>query len=394
MPKVRLSLPVDSTFLSSVIYEGLLYLIPEHSKTFSLRDIDFENDFLAKAFSQLEDGRIANVRIVMAGNDNINAKIFEKIGLALQSRKTFYDLLKMLKDNSNAIKLTKNIDIELKINKKDNLIDLNKKGDGISAPQLLKIDRYTGFSSLETPYTSQQLTLYTSTEVALIALLGIYSAFVVSTRQQQQNNYYFLFFSPDEVLKLLANGNKDLIKAYLQVKDKAREMLSEIIARHYSHELLIAEVALNLEIRDLLKKENLDKVSLMLFKISPEGQTYKIYEIVPLEFFSDTRLDAISKYFRDQEKLIETLREVVSPRSILLEALASMNRQNRYAEAENILVAIQGLYRFVVLGDAQGFQEFMQKLSEAVRKLENSEDGRERRRAEEYRRFISKLSSA
>ncbi|MEM0266206.1 MAG: hypothetical protein QXM23_02835 [Archaeoglobaceae archaeon] len=394
MPKVRLSLPVDSTFLSSVIYEGLLYLIPEHSKTFSLRDIDFENGFLAKAFSQLEDGRIANVRIVMAGNDNINAKIFEKIGLALQSRKTFYDLLKMLKDNSNAIKLTKNIDIELKINKKDNLIDLNKKGDGISAPQLLKIDRYTGFSSLETPYTSQQLTLYTSTEVALIALLGIYSAFVVSTRQQQQNNYYFLFFSPDEVLKLLANGNKDLIKAYLQVKDKAREMLSEIIARHYSHELLIAEVALNLEIRDLLKKENLDKVSLMLFKISPEGQTYKIYEIVPLEFFSDTRLDAISKYFRDQERLIETLREVVSPRSILLEALASMNRQNRYAEAENILVAIQGLYRFVVLGDAQGFQEFMQKLSEAVRKLENSEDGRERRRAEEYRRFISKLSSA
>jgi len=394
MPKVRLSLPVDSTFLSSVIYEGLLYLIPEHSKAFSLRDIDFENDFLAKAFSQLEDDRIANVRIVMAGNDNINAKIFEKIGLALQSRKTFYDLLKMLKDNSNAIKLTKNIDIELKINKKDNLIDLNKKGDGISAPQLLKIDRYTGFSSLETPYTSQQLTLYTSTEVALIALLGIYSAFVVSTRQQQQNNYYFLFFSPDEVLKLLANGNKDLIKAYLQVKDKAREMLSEIIARHYSHELLIAEVALNLEIRDLLKKENLDKVSLMLFKISPEGQTYKIYEIVPLEFFSDTRLDAISKYFRDQEKLIETLREVVSPRSILLEALASMNRQNRYAEAENILVAIQGLYRFVVLGDAQGFQEFMQKLSEAVRKLENSEDGRERRRAEEYRRFISKLSSA
>jgi len=394
MPKVRLSLPVDSTFLSSVIYEGLLYLIPEHSKTFSLRDIDFENDFLAKAFSQLEDDRIANVRIVMAENDNINAKIFEKIGLALQSKKTFYDLLKMLKDNSNAIKLTKNIDIELKINKKDILIDLNKKGDGISAPQLLKIDRYTGFSSLETPYTSQQLTLYTSTEVALIALLGIYSAFVVSTKQQQQNNYYFLFFSPDEVLKLLANGNKDLIKAYLQVKDKAREMLSEIIARHYSHELLIAEVALNLEIRDLLKKENLDKVSLMLFKISPEGQTYKIYEIVPLEFFSDTRLDAISKYFRDQERLIETLREVVSPRSILLEALASMNRKNRYAEAENILVAIQGLYRFVVLGDAQGFQEFMQKLSEAVRKLENSEDGRERRRAEEYRRFISKLSSA
>ncbi|MDI9611032.1 MAG: hypothetical protein QFX36_06865 [Archaeoglobales archaeon] len=394
MPKVRLSLPVDSTFLSSVIYEGLLYLIPEHSKTFSLRDIDFENDFLAKAFSQLGDDKIANIRIVMAGNDNINAKIFEKIGLALQSKKTFYDLLKMLKDNSNAIKLTKNIDIELKINKKDNLIDLNKKGDGISAPQIFKIDRYTGFSSLETPYTSQQLTLYTSTEVALIALLGIYSAFVVSTRQQQQNNYYFLFFSPDEVLKLLANGNKDLIKAYLQVKDKAREMLSEIIARHYSNELLIAEVALNLEIRDLLKKENLDKVSLLLFKISPEGQTYKIYEVVTLDFFNETKFDVVSRHFRDQERLIETLTGIVSPKGVILEALASMNRKNRYAEAENILVAIQGLYRFVVLGDAQGFQEFMQKLSEAVRKLENSDDGRERRRAEEYRRFISKLSSA
>lgn len=392
MSKVILSLPVDSTFLSSVIYEGLLYLIPEHSKEFSLKEINFEDEFLAKAFSNLKNDMISNVKILMTGNDNINAKIFEKLGLNLQSRKVFHDLLKMLKENSNSIKTKKEIEIESRIVKKDNLIDLNKKSDGIAAPQILKIDRYTGFSSLDTEYTSQQLTLYFSKEVALISLLGMYSSFVVSTRQQQQNYYYFLFFSPDEVVKMLSERKKDLVVAYLKVKEKAREILSEIIEKHYSNELLIVEIALNIEVRDLMRTENLDKVSLLLFKIALEGQTYKIYEVVPLDFFKETEFEVIARNFRDQEGLIRTLREVISSRSIVLNTLSSMNRPDRYDEAEDILSAIYGLYRFVVLGNTQGFFDFTRKISEAVRKLENSNDIRERERAEKYMKLLSKLS--
>ncbi|MEM0203840.1 MAG: hypothetical protein QXO16_06995 [Archaeoglobaceae archaeon] len=396
MSKVRLFLPADSTFLSSVIYEGLLYLISKHSKAFSLTEIDFEDDFLSKAFANLEDGRIDGIKVAMAGNDNINSKIFEKLGLNLQSRKTFSDLLKLLKGSSDVIKVSGDIEISQRFSKKTVLIDLKRKEDGISAPQIFKVDRYTGFSSLESELTSEQLTLYISKEIALIALLGIYSAFVIAVAQQQQRNYYFLFFSPDEVLRLLSSGKRDLVKTLMNVKDNARKMLNEIISKHYSNELLVAEVALNVEIRNLLEKENLDKISLLLFKISPEGQrqiyAYKIYEVTPIEFFKETKFEALSKYFGDSERLIKSLREIVSPQSVVLEALSSMGKKNRYAEAENVLVAINGLYRFVVLGDADGFHEFTQKISEAIRKLENSNNPRERNRAKEYRRIIAKLS--
>ncbi len=397
MPKVRLSFPVDSSFLSSVIYEGLLYLIPEYSKSFSLKEIDFESDFLSKAFSNLKDERINGIRLLMAGNDNINSKIFEKLGLNLQSKKTFYDLLKLLKENSSAIKVSRDIELSKLFSKKLVLIDLKKKEEGIAAPQIFKIDRYTGFSSLESALTSEQLTLYFSKEVALITLLGIYSSFVVSVRKavpagnQQQTNCYFVFFSPDEVLHLITSGKKDLLKTFMWFKEKAREMLNEVISKHYSNELLVAEVALNVEIRNMLREHNLDKISLLLFKISPEGQTYKTYEVIPIEIFEKTKFEALSKYFMNHERIISSLRETISPKGLVLEALSSMNKKKRYVEAENVLAAINGLYRFIILGNAEGLHEFMQRISEAIRKLENSDDPKERWRANEYRKIIAKL---
>ncbi|MFN3384834.1 MAG: hypothetical protein ACK401_08080 [Archaeoglobaceae archaeon] len=406
MPKVKLSFPIDSTFLSSVIYEGLLYLIPEYSKSFSLTEIDFEDDFLSKAFASLEDERIKEVEVRMRGK--YDPEIFKKFRLELPNEKTFYNLLKSLKENFNIIKVSREIEIFKYFSKGAVFIGLKKESkrkklkkeskkeedeeDIITPPQIFKIDRYTGFSSLESALTSDQLTLYLSKEVALIALLGIYSSFVVSVRQQQQNNYYFLFFSPDETLKRLSEGKKDLIKTLMEIKNTARNALNKIISKHYSNELLLTEVALNVEVQNLLKKEKLDKISLSLFRISPEGQTYKIYEVVPLDFFKETRFEAFSKYFRDQEKLIGSLRKILLPEGILLEALSSMNKKNRYSEAENILVAINGLYRFVVLGDVEGFYEFTRKIGEAIRKLENSDDPRERWRAGEYRRILTRFS--
>jgi hypothetical protein len=95
------------------------------------------------------------------------------------------------------------------------------------------------------------------------------------------------------------------------------------------------------------------------------------------------------KYFGDAEKFIEKLSEVLAPDKIPMEALSSLNRKNRYSEAENVLAAVQNLYRFVILGDAQGFFGFLQKLDEARKKLENSRDRREAFRAEKYRQLVA-----
>jgi hypothetical protein len=391
MPKVKLLMPPDSTFLSSIVHEGILFLISRnHAQRFGLKEIHFEPNFLSKAYSGLDDEKIQNVRIAMAGNDNLNSKLFEKLGSALKSRKTFYDLIKMLKDNSTLIKEKEEIELELRISGKDNLMDLRKKSDGIAAPQLLKVDRYTGFTSLETPFTSRQLTFYISPEVALISLLGVYSSFVLSIRQQDQNYYFFLFFSPDEVLKLLLEGNGELVEKYMKIKDYAMDVLRKIIGKYPLNELIAIELALNLEIRKLMDSENLEKISLLLFKIAPEGQTYKIYETLPLDIYRITPFYEIAeKYFGDAEKFIEKLSEVLAPDKIPMEALSSLNRKNRYSEAENVLAAVQNLYRFVILGDAQGFFGFLQKLDEARKKLENSRDKREAFRAEKYRQLVA-----
>jgi len=395
MPKVKLLMPIDSTFLSSVIHEGLLYLIKNYSQNFGLEEIDFEPNFLSKAYSQMDEERINKIRIAMAGNDNLNSKLFEKLGSNLKSRKTYYDLLLMLKNNSSIIKqliIIERDPIELghRISGKEHLIGIGKKDNGIAAPQLLKIDRYTGFTSLETPYTSKQFTLYISPEVALIYLVGIYSSFVGSIRQQNQNYYFFLFLSPDEVIKLLYEGNKSLLDAYMKVKNFAMEELEKVISRYPLNELMAIELALNLEIRRLMDSENLDKLSLLLFKIAPEGQTYKIYETLPLEIYRITPFYTIAeKYFGNAEKFIEKLSHALAPDKIIMEALSSLSKKNRYSEAENVLMAIQNLYRFVMLGDAQGFFGFLQKLDEARKKLENSKDKREAFRARLYNNIVA-----
>jgi len=391
MPKVKLLMPPDSTFFSSIVHEGILFLISKnYAQRFGLREIDFKPNFLSKAYSGLDDEKIQNIRMVMVGVDNLNSKLFEKLGSDLKSRKTFYDLIKMLKDNSTLIREKEEIELELRISGKDNLMDLRKKSDGIAAPQLLKVDRYTGFTSLETPFTSRQLTFYISPEAALISLLGVYSSFVLSVRQQDQNYYFFLFFSPHEVLKLLFEGNGELIEKYMKIKDYAMDVLRKIIGKYPLNELIAIELALNLEIRKLMDSENLEKISLLLFKIAPEGQTYKIYETLPLDIYRITPFYEIAeKYFGSAENFIENLLKVLDPDGIPMEALSSLDRKKRYSEAENILAAVQNLYRFVMLGDAQGFFGFLQKLDEARKKLENSRDKREAFRAEKYRQLVA-----
>ena len=394
MVRIKLSLPPDSTFLSEVIYEGILFSIANSNCTFSLSEVETESDFLTKSYGALDDERIQAVRIVMSGNDNINTKIFEKLGVEFGSRKTYYDLIKAIKEYREHLEPKEKVNIELKTTKKDVLMDVEKKAEGLAAPQLFKVDRYTGISSLETDYTTQQLTFYISKEMALISLLGIYSSFVISTRQQQQNVYYFLFFSPDEILRLMVEGNRELVEKFFTIKEKVMERLRDILSTTTLNELILIDIALNLEIRRLLERENLDKISLTLFKIYPEGQTYKVYEQIPLMIYREQAFYNLAKqYFRNPEALADFLEKAVTS-GVIPKALSTLNKKNKFAEADNVLRAIQMLYRFVVLGDANGFFGFLRELSNAHSKLQNSNDRREKSRANEYLKLSAKFRFA
>lgn len=395
MVKVNLDLPPDTTFLSEVLYEGLLYLINRVSAEINFKEVHFNPEFLSGEYKELDDGRVDRIRITMAGNDNINARIFEKIGLTdIKSRKTYYDLLKLLKENADRINSKENIDLSIKIAKKDVLMDLNNKKEGISAPQLFKVDRYTGLSSLDMDYTPQQLTLYFSKETALIALLGIYSSYVSSARQQQQNYHYFLFFSPDEIVKMLAEGNRDLIESMFTVKEEASNELRSIIGKYPMNELMIMEISMSVKLQTLLSEHNLDKISLILFKVATEWQSYKIYEQIPITVVTESPFRRAIRGFRDQEKFLSNLAEALSPNGAILTALSTLNKKNKYAEADNILKAVQSLYRFVIIGDVQGWFGFNRELMNAYSKLVNSSKHTERKRAERYKGILAKLGYA
>ncbi len=400
---VEISLPVDSTFLSEVIYEGLLQYL-SHDKSFS------------KAFNDAL-GRIPkDKRLTLSGNDismikRIRGKENLRIGFPEQllqqlddkySNEVIYERVKNKENYTNLL----SVDFIKELLECEGLNDVRiedfslilKKGEviigrkEITAPQILKVDRYTGYTSLETEFVSSQLTLYVSKEVALLFLLGIYSSFVTTFRQQQQTYYYFLFFSPDEILKLLSESS-NVIRKYFLIKDAVVEKLRAILGKSTSNELLLLEILLSVEIRELMEQEQLDKISLVLFKIAPEGQTYKIYEQIPITIFRNPNFyQVVEKYFRDPQEFCRKLSEALAPDKTIFKALASLNAKNKFSEADNVLRAVQELYRFVILGDAQGWFGFVRELWNCYSKLANSSDKRERSRSKDYINIVQKFS--
>jgi len=394
-----IGLPVDSTFLSEVIYEGLLRYL-SHGGSFC-------NAF-KEALTRIPEGE----RLALSGNDvsairggRMRAGFPEQLLRSLDDKYSDRVILERIKNRRNYTNLLSTDFIKELLGCKG--LDDIKVGDGLSltlgrgkaiigkkevtAPQILKVDRYTGYTSLETKFVSSQLTLHISRETALLFLLGVYSSFVTTFRQQRQVGYYFLFFSPDEVLKLL-EGLSDITRKYFLIKDAVITKLSEILGRCIANELLFLEVLLSVELQELMDREQLDKVSLILFKIAKEGQTYKIYEQVPITIFRRPSFyRTVEKYFRSPQEFCRRLSDILAPDKTIFKALASFNSRNKFSEADNVLRAVQELYRFVVLGDAQGWFGFVRELRNCYSKLANSSNRRERSRSRDYIEIVQRL---
>jgi hypothetical protein len=298
----------------------------------------------------------------------------------VNSRKILNDLFDKLHNYSNTFYCVKNeINLAPKIKGKTILYDIEDKKEGISL-QLLKIDRYTGISSLETNYVSQQLTSYFSKELILIALLGVYSSYVTTlflpSEKGFQQIYYFLFFFPEETLGLLSKGNNGLFEAKFIMKEKMKKIINERIKSAYLNEVLLLDVILNLELYKFMKETNLDKISTMLVKLNPEGQTYKIYETLPITVFKEMVFHKkIEKYFRRYEKFAEPVLNFLNDQNVKV-ALNSLTTRSKMPEADNLLSAIINLYRFVILGDTQGLSEFIREAWNAYEKAKNQNPAR------------------
>jgi len=374
--KINLSLPVDSTFLSEVLYEGLLYSVSKYGISFNSKEAVVEDSFLKGCFEDLKPEIYEGIRIALTGNDEINTKIFEKFNiLDIKSNKVLYDLFRKLQENSTRLDSKIEINLKQEIKGYNILFDVDNKKDGLSL-QLLKFDRYTGLTTTDLQYTTKQLPSYFSKELILLSLLGIYSSYVttvkVMTSKGPALTHYFLFFAPDEILSLLSKGDKILLGKYIRIKDGIKDLVKDAISLSQFNEFLLLELMLNTQICVSLEKENLDKISTLMFKVSPEGQTYKIYEVVPLSVYKETLFnERIKEYFgKRYEIFLEAVKKFLQDSNVR-RALASLNLKKKKEEADNILLAIQSLYKFITLGDTQAFLAFVRNIYTAHDKTKN-----------------------
>jgi hypothetical protein len=396
--KIKLRMPLDSTFLSQIFYEGVLYIlncVPESSFTFD--EARLLDDSLCRAYENVADAKVEEISIVLTGNDKVE-KFFASLNIAeTLPKKTYREVLKILKNSYKNIPITKDVVVlQAEMKGRNVFLDLPERCS-LAAPQLFKVDRYTGFSTLEMNTTSQQLGLRASPIAILIGLLGVYSSHIITVRTLESVYHYFLFFSPDEITPLLASGDRNRLLILYGIKEALRELLSRVLRGSVMSEVLVLEVLLNAEIRSKLAIENLDKVGFNLFRISPEGMTYKIYETVPLSLYKDPLFYyIISKRGVEADKLCEKLQGALSPDGVIMEALRSFTSRNKYGEADVILRGVFDLYRFVTLADISRLYGFLRSLEEAHRILTSTSqrNARAQRRAEKYAEIQREISYA
>jgi hypothetical protein len=198
--------------------------------------ISVTSDSFAEVYSKLDDNVLNDLSINTVGNDEPQQKrgkitpgfwqnLFESFKINFKKEEkiqSYGNLLKRLKENNMNLIISRDIEAIFNISGKNFIIDK----DEITAPQLLKVERYTGITSLESNLSTRQITIRCSREILLLALLGIYSSFVITTKilkgQNYKPSYYFLFLSPEESSKLIYERNINLIDAVFRVKDKIK----------------------------------------------------------------------------------------------------------------------------------------------------------------------------
>ncbi len=398
---IDLGLPLDGSLTRLLIYEGVLFTLKGTRWNLEVPSQRFaldKNDFMMLLREDLEKERLSSLNVATVGKNDSQSieRLFDSLGVRPKEEKKvtrFGDILSLIRE-ARDLKISNEIVISMnmkgkkifiggtieeeegkgkrKRGKKKREREDEKAERGITF-QIFKTERYTGFTSTEHLYTAEQITAYTSPEVALLALLGLYSSFVVTV----ENVHYMLFFAPEEVGYMLSR-EKDIRTMFL-IKDDCRETLAEIIRRKYSEELIIVEALLNAKIQSLLSKYNVKSITFILLKLAREGQTYKIYQYLPLAL-----------YQRASPELWQGLSKVLDPHEVVLSRLARSDN----VEYSHLRSMVLNIYRYVVLGDQWGLYAAFRNLYDAYRMVSGDEKAREVTRRYLYLlRGLSSLAS-
>lgn len=401
MPVIKLLTKPDNTILNLLIYEGILAVVRYGcTRKFSADEIILDEDAYRCVFRRIDldkhaKERLASIRLSYIGNDVKNSlpiKILRSLGIDVDDKRRitrYSEMLGLMVEKYNQLVDAGDDELSFRFSAKSSEIIIGKSEEAVTAPQLLKIDRYTGYTSLDMDTTFRQYTLRASKNIILLSHLGVLTSYAGSTITDKTTTHYFLFFSPEEIIGLLASGDQYKVSNIFGLKNKLVERLGRVATYTGFTEILLMEALMDLELYDLMKKYNIEHASFLLYRVVPEGNSYKIYGAEPINLYSDpVFLHVLEKHVSRPDDFIRVLLEALKPGGTILGALGSLNRENKYEEADNVLVAVQNLYRFVSTGDLGGLYGFIREIENAYNITKEKNPGR----ARSYRELLSRIS--
>lgn len=334
--KVEILSPPDSSILSSMLYEGLLLLRAEYGQHIEVEHLQ-----------ELCNRKEKIVKFNFTGNDMRTLKTLAKKH-KIEVPKNFNEFKELMKK----FRLN-DLVISMKIAKggKEFLIGTsfflkNVDHEEKYSFQIMKIDRYQGIASLELGLLNKQVTVYADLSGLYLFFTGLYSSYVTASG----NDYYFLFFDIETLINSLKNP-----VFWIPIKNTLSVGLREMLDKTKSivNELIVLSVLLNISAINKMAEGNIEWAGFRLIRVRKEGNTYKVYEDIPLDLF------ITQKIYQEKELIItlqKTLEVLIDPASRFL------NGRDSKGDGYHAYIALRFLFNYVTTGNIEYLKHFYREL--------------------------------
>jgi len=354
--KVEVNIPPSPSLLTSFLLEGLL-------KIRSKCPHEVNAKCLNKVWSELED-KLKNKQLTFRFVGNDMKSVNKVLNLCKDARASssekekkglfnvFIECLKKLELKEISVSHKISSDMQL-IGSEEFLKDSSKAKQRGYSFQVMKTDRYQGVASLELGLIKEQVTLYSDLPATYLFFLGLTSSLIADVNRE---DFYFLLYDTSLMPQALERPD-----VYTNVKDDAVKELFETIStlKNWSEEVVTLSILFNAElIKEINNRELGSVVSFRLLRIRLEGNTYKVYNDVPLNIY-------VKQKIYENLDLVEALHESIKD---LTPAISRFLRgDDPTGEGQHAYLALKHLYAFATTGNYSFLTKYYRELMEAYK---------------------------
>ena len=412
--RLVLKVPPDASLMSSMLYEGVAYLLSRVGGKVTPECVELPDDAFVQAFRTIAkegDKVIDRLRIITALNDRkslenllkhlgVKAEDFwpEKKGGGKASIVPYGHLIAKVGEvaikNPDALKRSGVVELRVRLKGKEVII--GSQAPFLSLALFKSCDKYGSLGVWEFTSLGEQVPQKLSVNAALLCLLGLHSSYV----RKVGNTNVFLLLDPSEVTEVLnasavmGEDPSEAMRWRINARDVGKEIIAEFPEASVVPSAVMARLALSIKLTDSLRMTNIDVLRLRLVRVDEEGKIYKVYGDTPVEVRKHPLLRGelcgeLSKHVDASSPLMRCVRRFV------LKSLLGRAGVRLCEESDHVLRAVDALYRFVALEDPVALAEYVRHLMDAAGVLEaTGGEGDAGWRMRTYRRWVAGLDHA